>query len=532
MAPTSDFGSRQEPENTVKHQQLAHQRFEHWAAVYPQRTAVVCGDVSVTYGELNERANRFARLLSELGICAGSAVGVCFSPRIHTLTCMLAILKCGAAYVPLDPSYPADRLAAMAGQLETMNFIIASDESRDRLKDAGKRLLTLEEVLVRSFAYSAGNLNEDVDGSDLCYVVFTSGTTGVPKAVGVKHSGWGNLLQWLESEYRLDSQSANLLVSAFGFDISQRSLMTPLYVGAVLCLLGTEHFDPKLAAQLIESHSVRTLHLAPSTLYLLTAIGDASPLLASLEYLFIGGEALSAQRIQQWSAGAGKHCRLVHQYGVAECTDVATSYVMGNVADYLRDGIPMGQPVANCALLVLDEQFAPVESDEVGEIFIGGAGVGVGYVNNAQLTAEKFVRINVEGSEVLAYRTGDFARRTAGGEYICLGRRDTQIKIRGMLTNLTDIEHALKRSFPDIEEAVVLALKGGASDEDLRLVAFLLRVTEDTLDALTLKRTLATKLPRHMIPADFIAVDRYPLTRNGKIDKQALAAQWEGSAVT
>ncbi|WP_175957828.1 amino acid adenylation domain-containing protein [Burkholderia sp. BCC0405] len=522
MVTSGDFEVGQALEGTMTRQQSAHQRFEYWAVVYPQRTAVVCGEAGMTYSELNKRANRFARLLGELGIGVGATVGVCFSPQIHTLTCVLAILKCGAAYVPLDPSYPAERLTAMVGQLETMNFVIVSDQTRDRLQDAGKQLLMLDDVLARSFVYSAENLDEEVDGGDLCYVVFTSGTTGIPKAVGVKHSGWSNLLQWLESEYRLDSQSTNLLVSAFGFDISQRSLMTPLYVGAVLCLMGTEHFDPKLAARLIEQHSVRTLHLAPSTLYLLLAIADANLLLASLEYLFIGGEALSAQRIRQWSVDAGKRCRLVHQYGVAECTDVATSYVMGNVGDYLEGGIPMGKPVANCSLLVLDEELAPIGDDEIGEIFIGGAGVGVGYVNNAQLTAEKFVRVRIDGSNVLAYRTGDFARRTPTGEYICLGRRDTQVKIRGMLTNLTDIEYAIKRSFPDIVEAVVLALKGSTEDGNLRLVAFLLHVSEGMPDTLTLTRTLAKKLPRHMVPEDFIEVSQYPLTRNGKIDKQAL----------
>lgn len=503
--------------------QLVHQRFESLASIYPARIAVVCGDVSLTYEELNDKVNRLARLLIELGICHGSAVGICFTPRIETIIFLLATLKTGAAYVPLDPAYPGERLAVMAAQLETMNFIFVSEQTRDKVQATGKRLLSIEEVEKRVFVYPADNLQTEVTDDDLCYIVFTSGTTGIPKAVAIRHGGWANLLSWLETNYHLDSQSTGLLVSAFGFDISQRGMMAPLYVGATLCLLDSEHFDPRLAVLTIQKHRVRSLHLAPSTVYLLTAASAGDEALASLEYLFIGGDALAPSRIRQWAMNEGKRCRVVHQYGVAECTDVATSYVMNSERDYVQSGIPMGRSVANCEVHVLNESRREVEVGDTGEIFISGAGVGAGYVNNPQLTAERFVRISVEGSEVFAYRTGDFARRTTSGEYICLGRRDNQIKIRGMLTNLADIEHAIKKSILAVAEVVVLvAGDRTAPGADVKLIAFVMLNSGDVLESVELKRQLSTHLPRHMVPSEFVRVERFPLTANGKIDRHKL----------
>jgi D-alanine--poly(phosphoribitol) ligase subunit 1 len=510
--------------------QLAHQRFESWANAHPDKVAVAWGDVSLTYGELNNRANRLARLLNELGVCQGSAVGICFAPRIETMVCILASLKAGAAYAPIDPSYPADRLALVVAQLENMKFVFVSEQTDGKLKESGKRLISIAEERKLTSSYPADNLQTGVRDDDLCYVVFTSGTTGIPKAVGIQHGGWANLLAWIEADYRQDRQSTGLLVSAFGFDISQRGLMTPLYVGATLCLLDTEHFDPRLAVQTIHKHRVRSLHLAPSTVYLLAGASAGNEMLASLEHLFIGGDALSFDRIKHWALHEGRRCCIVHQYGVAECTDVATSYVVERERDYVQSGIPMGTPVRNCKVHVLNDLGHEVEVGETGEIFISGAGVGVGYVNNPQLTAERFVRIPAEGSDVYAYRSGDFARRTTSSEYVCLGRRDSQIKIRGMLTNLVDIEHVIKRSIPEVTEAIVLAVSNESeSGENIRLVVFVISADGGALDANDLKRQLAQQLPRHMIPSEFVAVEGFPLTNNGKIDRQQLKLQLENA---
>jgi D-alanine--poly(phosphoribitol) ligase subunit 1 len=512
--------------------QLTHQRFESWVNTHPDRVAVACGDVSLTYGELNDRANRLARHLNKLGVCHGSAVGICFAPRIETMVCILASLKAGAAYAPIDPSYPADRLALVVAQLDNMNFIFVSEQTDDKFKESGKHSIPIGEERQLTSSYPADNLQSRVRDDDLCYIVFTSGTTGIPKAVGIQHGGWANLLAWIEAAYHQDRQSTGLLVSAFGFDISQRGLMTPLYVGATLCLLDTEHFDPRLAVQMIQKHRVRSLHLAPSTVYLLAAASAGNETLASLEHLFIGGDALSVGRIKQWALNEGRRCCIVHQYGVAECTDVATSYVVERGRDYVQSGIPMGAPVANCEVHVLNDIGHEVEVGETGEIFISGAGVGVGYVNNPQLTAERFVRISAEGREVYAYRSGDFARRMTRSEYVCLGRRDSQIKIRGMLTNLTDIEHVIKRSIPAIAEAIVLAVGNESeSGESIKLVVFVMSASGGVLDANDLKRQLTKQLPRHMIPSEFVSIERFPLTHNGKIDRQLLKLQLESARV-
>jgi D-alanine--poly(phosphoribitol) ligase subunit 1 len=510
--------------------QLTHERFESWANTHPDRVAIVCGDVSLTYDELNDRANRLARHLNKLGVCQGSAVGICFAPRIETMVCILASLKAGAAYAPIDSSYPADRLALVVTQLDNMNFIFVSEQTDDKLKESGKQLIPIGKLGQLTSYYPADNLQSAVRDDELCYVVFTSGTTGTPKAVGIQHGGWANLLAWIESDYHQDEQSTGLLVSAFGFDISQRALMTPLYVGATLCLLDTEYFDPRLAVQMIQKHRVRSLHLAPSTVYLLTAASAGNETLASLEHMFIGGDALSVGRIKQWALNEGERCCIVHQYGVAECTDVATSYVVERGRDYGQSGIPMGAPVANCEVHVLNDAGHEVGVGETGEVFISGAGVGIGYVNNPQLTAERFVRTSVRGREVHAYRSGDFARRMTSSEYVCLGRRDSQIKIRGMLTNLTDIEHVIKRSIPAIAEAIVLALGNeGESGQSIKLVAFVMFASGGALDASDLKRQLTKQLPRHMIPLEFVSVEQFPLTQNGKVDRQLLKLQLESA---
>ncbi|PVZ15395.1 MULTISPECIES: amino acid adenylation domain-containing protein [unclassified Pseudomonas] len=500
---------------------MIHEKVAHWAALTPDALAVRSASETLTYAELDRQSSALASYLREQGIGTGSLVGVYFQPSPATLVCMLGILKSGAAYVPLDVANPIARLVQMIGQLADLKLIFSSAPFMANLGEQAVAFADIEQVreLLAGLPPplpSPWQVQEDA----LCYTVFTSGTTGVPKAVAITHRSWANLIDWHVREYSLGQDANGILVSAYGFDISQRSLVTPLYSGASISLASSRMFDGYEIAALIQEHQVASIHLAPSSLYLILQAGQAGEQLVSLRHLFIGGEALSPARVVEWAKGKGAACNLIHQYGVAECTDVATCHRMVDYATYLTDGIPMGQPVGNCRVDVLDEHDRPVAAGETGQIVISGMGVGQGYLNNPVLQAERFRPVVVDGVTRAAYFTGDYARRQVDGGFICLGRRDNQIKIRGMLVNLSEIENGVRNALATVEDAIVLNTQAQPGQE-AELTAFV--TTSDELPALRdIGRQLSALLPSHMHPRRYVACKQFPLTQNGKIDRQAL----------
>jgi len=505
---------------------LVHRKFEWNAARRPEQTAVVFGEVAWTYDELNKQANKFAHFLLSCGVSQRSIVGVCLYPSTDLVVSILAILKIGAAYSPLDPAYPCERLRLMLSQLDDLRVVVASSRTRALLPERCVRIVDIDAMSAAVDRASAINPAPDIWPGHLCYVVFTSGTTGIPKAVAIRHSGWWNLLTWLEHEYQLNPHSSNLLVSAFGFDISQRSLMTPLFTGSTVHLLPSSAFDVMMAKEIIAKYGIRTLHCAPSTLYLLleSDTGDEAAL-DSLDYVFIGGEALAARRVVDWASKPGRKCKLLHQYGVAECTDIASSHLMRDFERYVETGVPIGAPVSNCVIHILNDELAPVGINEVGEICISGAGVGAGYLNNDALNRERFLALGPERGGIQIYRTGDLGRIQPNSDIICVGRMDNQVKIRGIRLDLGDVENAL-RSSRYIEDAVVLAVCGETDQATYDLVAFVVSSSRfrdrHAFDERELRSELASSIPRHMIPRQFVKVDTFPVTQNGKIDRKEL----------
>lgn len=500
---------------------MIHEKVADWARTTPEAIAVRSATETLTYAQLDRESSALARYLGAQGIHAGDLVGLYFQPSASTLVCMIGILKCGAAYVPLDIANPSARLTQMIGQLANLKLIFASAQTQAIINGQPVAVADVEAVR-RQLAQGpvAGAEAWPVQEDDLCYTVFTSGTTGVPKAVAITHRSWANLIDWHVHEYGLDHHANGILVSAFGFDISQRSLVTPLYCGAAITLTASGVFDGYEIVDLIERHRIASIHLAPSSLYLIIQAGQAGDQLATLRHLFIGGEVLATARVMAWAMGKGAGCKLIHQYGVAECTDVATCYPMSDYATYLVDGIPMGSPVGNCRVDILDEHNRPVAVGEIGQIVISGLGVGKGYLNNPALQAERFRHTALDGAVRLAYFTGDYARRVSHAQSICLGRRDNQIKIRGMLVNLAEIENGVRNAVPAVEDAIVLNTQA-VPGEDPELTAFV--TTSDELPALRdIGRQLASLLPRHMHPRRYVACKQFPLTQNGKIDRQAL----------
>lgn len=500
---------------------VVHRRFEEHVRATPDATAVVWSDRHVTYAELDARANRFAHLFAARGHGRGAMVGICLDYSIDMIVAILGTLKAGAAYVPLDPAYPAARLRLLLGQVPDLALIVASPATAPMVDSAGVEVIDLEQLAGHLVTLPATAPDVHVTGDDLCYAVFTSGSTGTPKLTAVRHEGWFNLMNWLQLEYGLHRGSHNLVVSAFGFDLSQRALMTPLFCGATQHLMASRNFDAMLAYRMLTRYDIRVVHCASSTLYLLVdwesaCGGDA---LARLDYILFGGEALKTERLTRFARRPETTCTLLHQYGVAECTDVATSYDLAHYRPGEHDIAPVGRPAYNTSIHLLDDELREVEAGQYGEICISGAGVGAGYLGAGGPENDKFTTIDIAGTPLRLYRTGDRGRIDDKGELVVAGRIDFQVKVRGMRIDPTDIERALGR-LVGVREAAVVAVHN--DDGDVALNAFVVPSGKQ-LDEDDLRTRLLWTLPRNMLPSRFTNIARLPLSPHGKVDRAALA---------
>ncbi|MCW8096286.1 amino acid adenylation domain-containing protein [Streptomyces tauricus] len=505
---------------------VVHKRFEAHARATPDAVAVFCAGQHITYGELDAKANRFAhflsaRLLTTRGQGAGARVGICLDYSIDMVVAVLGTLKAGAVYVPFDPSYPAARLRLLLGQVPGLALIVASPATAGLVGTATAEVLVLEGASGQFEGFPVTAPDVTVTGDDLCYAVFTSGSTGTPKLTAVRHEGWFNLLNWLAVEYRLHRGSNNLVVSAFGFDLSQRSLLMPLFCGATQYLMASRNFDAAMAHRMLTRHAIRTVHCASSTLYLLveweTARGGDA--LAGLDYVLFGGEPLQVERLTAWARCEGNRCTLLHQYGVAECTDVASSYDLTGYRSGEHDIAPVGRPVHNTAIHILDERMRGVGAGEWGEICISGTSVGAGYLDGTGPESARFTTAVVDGEPRRLYRTGDRGRVTESGELVVAGRLDAQVKVRGMRIDPADVERALGR-LAGVRQAAVVTGRDGSGDAEL--IAFIVPAGDDLAESDVRSRLLET-LPRNMVPARFLNIPRIPLSPHGKADRAALA---------
>ncbi|MFJ9622980.1 amino acid adenylation domain-containing protein [Streptomyces sp. NPDC101181] len=500
---------------------VVHRRFEEHVRATPDAVAVVWSGRQVTYAELDVRANRFAHLLIARGQGRGAKVGVCLDYSIDMVVAILGTLKAGAAYVPLDPAYPETRLRLLLAQVPGLALIVASPTTASMVEDGGAEVIDLEQLADHLATFPATAPDVHVTGDDLCYAVFTSGSTGTPKLTAVRHEGWFNLMNWLRLEYGMHSGSHHLVVSAFGFDLSQRALMTPLFCGATQHLMASRNFDAMLAHRMLTRYDIRVVHCASSTLYLLVDWesargGDA---LARLDYILFGGEALKMERLVHFARRQDTTCTLLHQYGVAECTDVATSYDLARYRPREHDVVPVGRPAHNTAVHVLDAELREVEAGHYGEICVSGAGVGAGYLGADGPENAKFTTIDLDGTPVRLYRTGDRGRIDADGQLVVAGRMDAQVKVRGMRIDPTDVERALGR-LAGIREAAVVAVPDDRGEVELN--AFVVPSGKDLAED-DLRTRLLWSLPRTMLPSRFTNLLRIPLSPHGKVDRAALA---------
>jgi amino acid adenylation domain-containing protein len=490
------------------------QLFEEQARRRPDAPAVACAGERLTYGELNRRANRVAHHLRALGAGPGVLVGVCLERSPEVVVGILGALKAGAAYVPLDPSYPTERLAFMLE--DTSCPVLLTREGLRPLLPAGPRAVCLDadrETLERA---PDDDPSPSASGDDLAYVIYTSGSTGRPKGVMVTrrnlaHSTAARIAYYAEPPERF------LLVSPFAFDSSVAGLFGTLCRGGTLVLPAEEHAgDPARLAELIDRERVTDVLCVPS-LYLYLLDGGPGPL-RSLRTVVVAGEAASGALAARHRALL-PHAALVNEYGPTEASVWCTAYRCEGPAE--REQLPIGRPVANTRVYLLDSARQPVPAGVPGELYVGGAGVARGYFNRPELTVEAFVPDPFGGPGDRLYRTGDLARWLPDGNIEFLGRLDHQVKVRGHRIELGEVEAALAQH-PDVQQAVAVAREDKPGDR--QLVAYVVPRPRAAPTAGGLRQFLKGRLPAAMVPSAFVTLAALPRTPGGKVDRRALPA--------
>lgn len=518
-----------------------HQLFEKQVARRPHAIAVVCERQKLTYAELNQHANRLARFLVEQGVGAETVVSLLGERDINLLVAILAVFKAGGAYLPLDPHHPAKRLGQILQRSEstlvltTGQSIALIEESCASLPaEARPAIWQLEPLLEQ--ARASDNLSRPGAPDHLAYVIYTSGSSGQPKGAMIEQRGMLNHLYAKVLDLRLSEEDSIAQTASQCFDISVWQFLAPLLVGGRVEIFVDEvAHDPSRLLERVAERGITILEVVPSLLraMLESAAQGArrAPDLSALRWLILTGEALPPELCRQW-LDIYRGMPLLNAYGPTECSDDVTHHAIfaPPAAEVLR--IPIGRAVANMRLYVLDRRQQPVPVGVSGELHVGGIGVGRGYLNDAERTAQAFTPdlFSAEPGARL-YATGDLARLLPDGKIEFLGRLDHQVKLRGFRLELGEIE-ALLDQHPAVQESVLIAHEDASGEK--RLVAYVVRKPapkvsaeeppDDDATALRLRSFLAEKLPEYMLPATFLFLEALPLTANGKVDRHLLPA--------
>ena len=484
----------------------------------PAAIAVVCQNDETTYQELNKRANQLAHYLRSVGVGPNVVVGVLLDRSLEMVVVLLGILKAGGAYLPLPKDYPTDRLRFMLE--DTAAKVILADQAiPEILQDGCRRVVDLvadSELIAASLPSNLPAL-----GSADCpaYVMYTSGSTGQPKGAAIPHRGVVRLVRG-QSYAEFDPGQRFLWLASPAFDASTFELWGPLLNGAT-CVIYTEQLlDLGSLETVIQSNRVTCLWL---TAGLFNAIIDQRPsVLQAVRQVLTGGEALSVSHVSR-ALRLYPSLRLTNGYGPTESTTFACTYEIKNDMTFPTGSVPIGRPIAHTHVYVLDEQQQPVPIGTPGELYIGGDGVALGYVNRPELTARSFIQdpfVMDKGSRI--YRTGDLCLYQPDGNLEFLGRLDQQVKLRGFRIELGEIETELMRD-PRVRQAVVLLREDRPGDK--RLAAYIVAQSPGMPPAaVDLRRHLQESLPDYMVPSTFVFLDALPLNPNGKVDRRALRA--------
>ncbi|WP_036486324.1 non-ribosomal peptide synthetase [Myxosarcina sp. GI1] len=496
-----------------------HQLFEEQVVKTPNNIAVVFEDEQLTYAELNHRANQLAHYLQRLEVKSEVLVGICLERSLENIISLLAIIKAGGAYLPLDPALPP---AAVALRLQDAQakVLLTQQKLSQNLRELDSKIVCLDsnkEIIARE---SKENPDSEVKPENLIYVIYTSGSTGKPKGVAIEHRQLLNYFYAIQPRLNIPAGSNYALVSTFSADLGNTVIFPSLCTGGCLHIIPSETAsDPQALSAYCDRHSIDCLKIVPSHLNALLTAEQPAKILPR-QRLILGGEVASWDLIDRLRELAPE-CKILNHYGPTEATIGVTTFEVDIKAKNKSATVPIGKAIANTQIYLLDSQGQPVPIGVPGELHIGGTGLARGYLNQPQLTAEKFIpNPHVVGAireSSLLYKTGDRARYLPDGNIEFLGRTDNQVKIRGFRVELGEIEAVLSQH-PDIEQAVVTV------SEDRRLVAHVVPKQLKTLNSKNLRNFALNKLPEYATPSTFVFLKTLPLTPNGKIDRQALPA--------
>jgi amino acid adenylation domain-containing protein len=482
----------------------------------PQVIAVVFEGRCITYAELNSRSNQLAHFLRKKGLSQEHLVGVCMERSVEMVVALLGILKAGAAYVPLDASYPPDRLTYMLEDAD-VRLLLTQQHLAPILAELNSEMACLDRDWNLIAGEPARNPVHSLSGENLAYVIYTSGSTGRPKGAMNRHDGIRNRLQWMQEMYRLDESDRVLQKTPFSFDVSVWEFFWPLMAGARLVVAAPGgHQDPAYLAKLIQQEGITTIHFVPSMLQVFIEEPQAEQC-KSLRRVICSGEALGwnlQERFHHRMAGVELH----NLYGPTEAAVDVTWWKCERGSHGFT--VPLGYPIANIQIHILDKRLEPTPVGVAGEIHIAGIGLGRGYWQKAELTAEKFIPHPFSGEPgQRLYKTGDLGRVRPNGVIEYLGRLDHQVKIRGFRIELGEIEAALS-AHKDVREAVVIAQEDGGNK---KLVAYVvLQNVAGKASVELLQRYLREQLPEYMVPGIVVELESMPLFPNGKLDRNAL----------
>jgi amino acid adenylation domain-containing protein len=501
-----------------------HQLFEEQVERTPEAIAVACEGAGLTYGELNRRANRLAHYLRELGVKPDERVAICLERGFEMIVGLLAVLKAGGAYVPLDPAQPAERLHFLLR--DSAPVVLLTESGLWGMLEpelTGRHVVELDGQESEWMSALEENIAVETLGlttSHLAYVIYTSGSTGTPNGVCIEHRSLSNYLQWSNRTYYGESGYGSPAVHSIGFDGLVTTLFGPLLAGQCLQLLKRGEEAEGVAAGVGEGQYT-LVKVTPSHLKLVNQVMRASGKTASpAKALMIGGEALVPADVAFWQERFPE-VRLINHFGPTEITvGCATFEIKQDVAG--SQSIPIGRPIWNTQIYILDRQGEPAPVGVTGELYVGGAGVARGYLNRPELTAERFVRDRFsEKAGARMYKTGDLGRWLADGNIEFLGRNDDQVKIRGFRIELEEIEARLAEQ-AGVREAVVLVREDAPGDK--RLVGYYTSEDQASVSVEQLREQLSARLPGYMVPAAYVRLESFPLSVNGKLNRRALPA--------
>ncbi|WP_199609981.1 non-ribosomal peptide synthetase [Flocculibacter collagenilyticus] len=502
-----------------------HEQFEQQVTATPDAIALRFAEQTLTYQQLNRRANKLAHYLTQQGIGPESTVAICSYRCVEMVVAIYAVLKAGAAYLPLDPELPASRIDMIVNDSQ-MNYLLYQDQTAAVINAVASANSLAKSSLSNASVWAScddNNLAVEIADNHAAYMIYTSGTTGRPKGVVIEHLALNNRIQWMQHEYQLAKDDVVLQKTPFSFDVSVWEFIWPFTVGASLVVAKPDgHKDPLYLASLIQQTQVTTLHFVPSMLNLMLQ-SDCLQQCSSIKQVFCSGEALPTEVCLQFHQ---QHSAQLHNlYGPTEAA-IDVSFWQSQ-ADNALGCIPIGKPIHNIQLYILDDNMHQVPVGVAGELHIAGIGLAREYRNQPALTAEKFVIWQQGDIQQRVYKTGDMVKWLPCGNIEYLGRNDHQVKLNGLRVELTEIESAIL-AHAEIKEVAVVAVANQANAtgaDGQQLVAYISSHGQQADEAAlsnALSASLAKQLPSYMVPSVFMLLDEMPLSANGKLDRKQL----------